>query len=97
MPEGGVTGKVPGKEIPGCGKFLTDESQAEEPCAHGVFGIFILLGLGACRLYILCHLGKRQAKLDVAFELPCMDAAPALFGRLIELEEPELDLIQDLD
>ena len=93
MPESCVPGKVPGKEIPGCGKFLADKSQAEEPGPHGVFGIFILLGLGACRLYILCHLGKRQAKLDVAFELPCMDAAPALFGRLIELEEPELDFI----
>ena len=97
MPEGGVTRKVPGKDIPGCGEFLTDKSQAKEPCAHGVFGIFILLGLGACRLYILCHLGKRQAKLDIAFQLPCMDTAPALFGRLIELEEPKLDVIQDLD
>ena len=40
---------------------------------------------------------RSQAKLDVALKLPCVDAAPALGGRLIELEEPELDFIQDLD
>ena len=97
MPEGGVTGKVPGKEISGCGEFLTDKSQAQEPCAHGVFGIFILLGLGACCPHILRHLAQGQAKLDVAFELPCMDATPALFGRLIELKEPELDVNRDLE
>ena len=34
----------------------TDEAQAKEPGAHGVFGVLVLLGLGACRPHILCHL-----------------------------------------
>ena len=57
----------------------------------GVLGVFALLGLGACCPYILCHLAQGQAKLNVAFELSCVDAAPTLCGRLVKLEEPELD------
>ncbi len=91
MPEGSVSGKVAGQEVSGRCELLADKSHAQEPGAHGVLRIFVLLGLGACRAHILCHLGKRQAKLDIALELPCVDAAPALGGRLIELEEPELD------
>ena len=97
MPEGSVSGKVAGQKIPCRCKFLADEAQAEEPGAHGVFGILVLLGLGACRPYILCHLGKCQAKLDIAFQLSRMDASPALFRRSIELEKPKLLIIQDLD
>ena len=91
MPEGGVPGQVAGQEISGRCELLADEAQAEEPGAHGVFGVLVLLGLGACRPHILCHLGKCKAKLDVTLKLSCMDAASALCGRLIELEEPELD------
>ena len=91
VPEGCVPSKVAGQEISGRCKFLADEAQAEEPGSHGVFGVFVLLGLGACGAHILCHLGKRQAKLDVALELSGVDAAPALCGRLIKLEEPKLD------
>ena len=91
VPEGGVPGQVAGQEISGRCELLADEAQAEEPGAHGVFGVLVLLGLGACRPHILCHLAEGQAKLDVALKLPCVDAAPALGGRLIELEEPELD------
>ena len=91
MPEGGVPGQVAGQEISGRCELLADEAQAEEPGAHGVFGVLVLLGLGACRPHILCHLGKCKAKLDVTLKLSCMDAASALYGRLIELEEPELD------
>ena len=91
MPEGGVPSQVAGQEIPGRCKLLANEAQAEEPSAHGVFGVLVLLGLGACRPHILCHLAQGQAKLDVTLELSCVDAAPALCGRLIELEEPELD------
>jgi len=97
MPEGSVSGKVAGQEVSGRCELLADKSHAQEPGAHGVLRIFVLLGLGACRAHILCHLGKRQAKLDIALELPCVDAAPALGGRLIELEEPELDLNRDLE
>ena len=91
MPEGGVPGQVAGQEISGRCELLADEAQAEEPGAHGVFGVLVLLGLGACRPHILCHLGKCKAKLDVTLKLSCMDAASARCGRLIELEEPELD------
>ena len=91
MSEGCVPGKVAGQEISGRCKFFADEAQAEEPGSHRIFGILILLGLGACRPHILCHLTQGKAKLDVTLKLSCMDAAPALCGRLIELEEPELD------
>ena len=91
MPEGGVPSQVAGQEISGRCKLPTDEAQAEEPGSHGVFGVFVLLGFGACRPHILRHLAQGQAKLNVAFELSGMDAASALCGRLVKLEEPELD------
>ena len=56
VPESCVPGQVAGQEISGRCKFLADEAQAEEPGAHGVFGVLVLLGLGACRPHILCHL-----------------------------------------
>lgn len=66
MPEGCVPGKVTGQEISGRCKLPTDEAQAEEPGSHGVFGVFVLLGFGACRPHILRHLAQGQAKLNVA-------------------------------
>ncbi len=56
VPEGCVSGKVAGQEVSCRCEFLADEAQAEEPGAHGVLRIFILLGLGACSAHILCHL-----------------------------------------
>lgn len=56
VPEGGVPGQVAGQEISGRCELLANEAQAEEPGAHGVFGVLVLLGLGACRPHILCHL-----------------------------------------
>ena len=91
MPEGCISSKVAGQEISGRCELLADEAHAEEPGSHGVLGVFALLGLGACRPHILCHLAQGQAKLNVAFELSCVDAAPTLCGRLVKLEEPELD------
>ena len=91
MPECRVPGKVAGKEVPRRCELVPDESEAEEPCPHGVLRILVLLRFRACRPHILCHLAECEAKLNVAFQLPCMDAAPALRCRLIELEKPELD------
>ncbi len=91
MPEGCISSKVAGQEISGRCELLADEAHAKEPGSHGVLGVFALLGLGACRPHILCHLAQGQAKLNVAFELSCVDAAPTLCGRLVKLEEPELD------
>src|SRR5699024_6099308 len=91
VPESCVPRKMAGQKISGRCELLADEAQAEEPGSHGVFGVLVLLGFGACRPHILCHLAQRQAKLNVAFELSCVDAAPALCGRLVKLEEPELD------
>ena len=96
MPECRVPGKVAGKEVPRSCEFLSYESEAEEPSPHGVLRILFLLFLWACRPHILCHLAKCEAKLNVAFQLSCVDAALALCCRLIELEEPELDVIQEL-
>ena len=97
MPEGCISSKVAGQEISGRCELLADEAHAKEPGSHGVLGVFALLGLGACRPHILCHLAQGQAKLNVAFELSCVDAAPTLCGRLVKLEEPELDLNRDLE
>ena len=47
MPEGCVPRKIAGQKISGRCELLTDEAQAEEPGAHGVFGVLVLLGLGA--------------------------------------------------
>ena len=56
VPEGCVPRKIAGQKISGRCELLTDEAQAEEPGAHGVFGVLVLLGLRACRPHILCHL-----------------------------------------
>mgnify|MGYP007025271914 CR=1 FL=1 len=45
----------------------------------------------AGRGYFLRHLAECEAELDVALELPCVEAAPAPVARFVELEEPELD------
>ena len=89
--EGRVTGKAAGQDVP-CGfKLLADEAQAEESGAHGVFGVFILLGFGAGGAHHLGHLAERQAKLDVALQLAGVKAVALSVRRGIELEKSELD------
>ena len=91
--EGCVPCKPPCQDVP-CGlEFVPDEAEPEEPCPHGVFRVLALLRLRACGLHFLRHLAEREAELDVAFKLPCVEAAPAPVAWFVELEEPELDLI----
>ena len=89
--EGCVTGKAAGQDV-SCGfKLLADEAQAEEPGAHGVFGILVLLGFGAGGAHRLGHLAEGQAKLDVALQLAGVKAVALPIRRGIKLEKPELD------
>ena len=95
MPEGCVSVKVAGKEISRGGELLADEAEPEEPGAHRVFGVLVLLGLGACGFDVLCKLAEREAKLNVALELPCVDAVLAAAVRGVELEKAELDCLSE--
>ena len=72
-------------------ELVADETQAEEPGSHCVFGIFVLLGLGAGGADFFCHLAEGKAKLDVALQLTGVKSALAICGGLIELEEAELN------
>lgn len=89
--ESGVAGQVAGQDISGGFKLFADETQAEEPSPHCVFGVLILLGLRAGGSDFLGHLAQCQAKLDVALELACVDSALAGAVGGVELEKPELD------
>ena len=91
MPEGCVPGKVAGQEVSRRCELLADEAQAKEPGSHRVFGVLVLLRLGACRPHLLGEFAECEAKLNVALELSRVDAALALGGRLVKLEEAELD------
>ena len=91
MAEGRVAGKAPCQDVPCGGEFLADESEPEEPGAHRVFRILFLLFFWAGRPHILRHLGKRQAELDVAFELSGVEPVASAVRRGVELEKPELD------
>ena len=89
--EGCVTGKAAGQDV-ACGfELLADEAQAEEPGAHGVFGVLVLLGLGAGSSHRLGHLAEGQAKLNVALQLAGVKAVAFTVGGGIKLEKPELD------
>ena len=59
--ESGVPGEAAGQQVAGGGELLADEAQAEEPGAHGVLGVVVLLGLGAGGLDRLRHLAEREA------------------------------------
>ena len=85
------------QDFPGGFEFIPDKTEPEEPGAHGVFWILILLWLRAGCFYRFCHLAQCKAKLNVTLKLSCVKPAPALSCGLIELEKPEFDLIQDLD
>ena len=89
--EGCVPGEASGEEI-SCGlEFVADETKAEEPGPHGVFGVLVLLGLGACGPDVLGKLAERKAKLNVALQLSGVDAVLPAVRRGVELEKPELD------
>ncbi len=91
MPEGCVSLQVPSQDFSCRGEFVTDEAEPEEPSAHGIFGVFVLLRFGAGRLDRLGHLAECEAKLNVTLKLPCMKSALPLGGGVVELEKPELD------
>ena len=89
--EGCITFEAAGEKV-SCGfEFVSDETEAEEPGSHCVLGVFGLLGLGACALYCLCHVAECKAKLNVALELACVNAALSSVAGCVELEESELN------
>ena len=89
--ESGVACKVPREDIPCRGEFPADEAEAHQPSPHREFGVFPLRFFGACGLEVLRGFGKREAKLDVALEFACVEAALALCRGVRELEEAEFD------
>ena len=75
-----------------CGlELVADKTEAKEPSAHCVFGVFVLLGFGTCGSDRLCHLAQGEAKLNVALKLSCVKSVLLAICGSIELEEPELD------
>ena len=89
--EGAVAGKVARQEVACCCEFVAHEAQSHQPSAHCEFGVFVLLGLGACATHILCHLAQCEAKLNVALELPCVEPVLLAVCRLVELEKAEFN------
>ena len=53
-------------------ELVTNESHPQEPCAHRILGVLMLLGLGAGELDFLRHLAEGQTKLNVTLELACI-------------------------
>ena len=80
-----------GEEVSCCGEFLSDESEAEQPSAHRVFRILVLLRLRAGGFDFLCQFAERQAKLNVALELSGVDAVLLAVLGCVELEKPEFN------
>ena len=75
-----------------CGlELVANKAEAKEPSAHCVFGVLVLLGLGACGSDRLCHLAQGEAQLNVTLELASVESVLLAVCRSIELEEPELD------
>ena len=89
--ESGVACKVLREDFPCRGKFPADEAEAHQPSPHREFGVFPLRFFGACGLEVFRRFGKGEAKLDVALEFACVEAAPALCRGVRELEEAEFD------
>ena len=68
--EGCVAAQPLGEHL-SCGlELVANESHPQEPGAHRILGVFMLLGLGAGELDFLRHLAESQAKLNVTLELP---------------------------
>lgn len=75
-----------------CGlELVANKAEAKEPSSHCVFGVLVLLGLGACGSDCLCHLAQGEAQLNVTLELTSVESVLLAVCRSIELEEPELD------
>ena len=97
MPDGlsespcGVAGEVFGEKVSGSGEFIANQSQPNQPCSHGEFRILVLLGFWACRSQLLCKFRKSQAKLNVTFQLPGVQAVLFTVFRSVELEQSELN------
>lgn len=89
MPECGIAFQVLCEKIP-CGfELLADETEAEEPSPHCIFGILNLRLFGAGGLDHHRHLAQCEAKLDVAFQFPCVKPAPTLCVGVCKLEASE--------
>ena len=86
-----VACKVLREDVPCRGKFPADEAEAHQPCPHREFGVFPLRFFGACSLEVFRRFGKGEAKLDVALEFACVEAAPALCRGVRELEEAKFN------
>ena len=89
--ESGVACKVSREDVPCRGEFPADEAKAHQPSPHREFWVFPLRFFGACGLEALRRFGKGEAKLDVALEFACVEAALALCRGVRELEEAEFD------
>ena len=89
--EGSVSGKAAGQEISCGGEFFSDKAQSEEPGAHRVLRIVMLLWLRACAFRILRHLAECQAKLNVALKLAGVEAVSLAVCWGIELEKAEFN------
>ena len=51
----------------------------------------MLLWLRACGFYLLGHLAKGKAKLNVSLEASCVNAVLLAVGRRFEFKKSELD------
>ena len=89
--EGRVPGKVPGQDLPGGLELFSDKSESDQPGSHRELGVVDLRLFGARALCCLRLCGKRQAKLNVAFELSGVKAVSLVPVGIRELEKPELD------
>lgn len=87
---------VPKENLSGGRKLLADESKAKHPTPECVGFVLRLLCLCACVLYFVGQFAHPKAKLNVGFNLSCVNAALLLVAVLVnvgvaELEESELD------
>ena len=89
--EGCVPGKVSREDVPRRCELFADESHPHEPSPHREFRILVLGFFRAGGLDVLRHLGKGEAKLDVAFQFSAVQTALALRRGVGELEKPEFN------
>ena len=89
--EGCVPGKVSREDVPRRCELLADESHPHQPSPHREFRILVLGFFRAGGLDVLRHLGKGEAKLDVAFQFSAVQTALALRRGVGELEKPEFN------
>ena len=70
--EGCVAAQPLGEHLSCRLELVTNESHPQEPGAHRILGVLMLLGLGAGELDFLRHLAEGQTKLNVTLELACI-------------------------